>query len=182
MTEEKEAGSGPSTGTKVAIATAIITAITTISVAFINRPQPNVIPKPDPVIQPEPVKPIAPDDVLPPLEDIIRDAPKPAPVIPLASIGPANIGGQWHSVDGSEQLFINQSGASFSITDHIITPNGPATASGAGSIIGRVMTWTANINGLPIELECKGKVTSNGQSIQATCEGFDEKNAGVYVR
>jgi hypothetical protein len=158
----------------IAIATALITAGTTISVAYISKsssaPSPSPNSGPSPAVNPAPV---ATPNVAPqPAYQTVQQA--------------ANIAGNWRSPDNSEQLFIQQNGGQISLSlQGSNTQLGYYTATGQGTVNGRDATYAIKMvlaNGQSVEVECALRLISDSSSLQGTCGSFGKNAPGIYVR
>ncbi len=176
MAETGGSGGGAGKGTMVAIATAIIGGITTIIVAFINRPDPQPaannstpsaeVERKDEGAGANPAK----DSQLPPMPAL-----KTPEVI--------NVAGMWTSADG-ESLQINQAGTQLTVAAAAMTGGGPFSAQGTGQIQGRDVTWTvqASIQGNLVEMDCSARVTTAGNSLQGSCNAMGSRFPFIYNR
>ncbi len=171
---------GMSKSGMIAIATALITAGTTIAVAYINRDDgpkaaPAPAPSPAPTGGPAPVQGYTPAAA--PQQPV-----QPAPQQFVAA--PPDISGRWRTPDNSEVLDVNQSGGQLALAAQGNTALGYMTGNGQGQINGRNVSFVLGmtVQGNPIEVECSGQLTSTGNSIQGTCTTFGKTMPMLYVR
>jgi hypothetical protein len=94
-----EKSGGSNTTTTVAIVTALFTAVTTISVAVVNKDDKKAAPAPA-VVQP------SGGQVQTPPANVT-----PAAAQPQGFAGPSDISGQWRNPNSSETIFFTQNGA-----------------------------------------------------------------------
>ncbi len=155
------------TGT-IAIITALITAGTTISVAYITKSDSGS-------------KPAAASAASVPAASASYAQPVPAPG--QAGSGSAvNITGQWRNPNSDETISFTQNGPQLQaqMISASLEMNVPAT----GSISGNQLQWTAMLQngfGQTVTLECKGTVF-NDASIQGVCAANGQKSSVVYVK
>lgn len=155
----------------IAIATALIGAATTISVAYINKgttaaevkpnpPTPGPRSDPQPAPEPEP-------------------QPAPQPLMQTAR----QVGGVWTAQDG-EQMEVSQSGSRLTLSGGTMTEAGALVWQGYGNINDRNIKWTAQVsaNGNQVEAECGGRLTTSGNSIQGMCDMMGQKIPFEYSR
>lgn len=170
--EDAEVKSGPGMAASVAIATAIIGAVTTISVAYINK---GGSPEKPPVEIDEKDNKGLP---APPDATESTDGPQhfSAPAI-------ANVAGLWRAQDG-EELEIGQAGSRLTFSTATMSAGVPISGQGVGRIEDRNISWAMqlNANGNQVEADCKGRLTSSGRSLQGTCEMMGEKIPFIYAR
>jgi hypothetical protein len=149
----------------IAIATALIGAATTISVAYITKSTPS-----------EQVRPSPPA----PGPDIERDVvPAPQPLMQTNR----NVAGLWTASDG-EQMEIVQTGSQLTMNGGVMTAAGSIIWQGYGRINDRNISWTGQfaMNGNQVEGECTGRLTSGNNSIQGMCEMLGQRAPFVYSR
>lgn len=178
-TDPEVKGSGTSKAVYITIVTALITAGTTISVAYINRAQPA------PVVNPDPPSPkSAPDNdrEAPPAPDPVVDE---EPVIPPQQLMQTtrNVAGLWNA-QGGEQMEIAQTGSQLVVSGGVMTEAGVIVWQGYGRITDRKLSWTAQAaaNGNQVEIECTGRLTTSGNSIQGVCDILGQQQAFQYTR
>jgi hypothetical protein len=163
---------GPGMAASVAIATAIIGAVTTISVAYINKSDAPEKPRNDSEIIDNKGLPSPPDAVEPP-KDVQSFA---APVV-------ANIAGVWRAQDG-EEMEIGQMGRRLTFSTMTMTEAGPIAAQGVGKIDDRLVSWDMQlwVQGNQVEADCSGRLTTSGRSLQGTCDLMGQKVPFIYNR
>jgi hypothetical protein len=180
-TDTEGKGSGTSKAGSIAIATALIGAVTTISVAYINKGSPAAEVKPAPVAttaaapnaepaaQPAATQPVTAEEPIIPPQPLMQTT--------------HNVGGIWNAA-GGEQMEIRQSGSQLVVNTGVMTENGPVLVQGYGRINERKLNWTAQAagNGGQIEIECVGRLTTNGNSIQGTCDVMGQQLPFQYTR
>jgi hypothetical protein len=165
---DSEVKGGGSKAGAIAIATALIGAITTISVAYINRGTPTEQAKPQP-------GPATPD----PQPVPVKDDPAPQPLLQT----PRQVAGMWTAQDG-EQMEIAQTGSQLTLNGGTMTEAGTVVWQGLGRISDRDIKWTGQftINGNQLEAECAGRLTTAGNGIQGTCDLLGQKVPFIYRR
>lgn len=179
--EDTEVKAGSSKAGHIAIATALIGAITTISVAYINKGDSTPAPPPEPIVASssggEGGEPSSSGGDAP--VQTSSGSIEPQPLMETNS----NIGGTWRAADG-EELQIVQRGASLILSTAAITEAGPTMLEGAGNVKGRDLSWTMQLSaqGGMIESDCAGKVTKSGRTIQGTCEILGQQLPFLYNR
>lgn len=176
--DNAEVKSGPGLAASVAIATAIIGAVTTISVAYINSDGPSGAPaeRVEPVDNrdvPQPVDPTAPTDEAFQTDEVQQFA---APVV-------ANVAGVWRAQDG-EELEIGQSGTRLTFATVTMSGAGPISAQGVGRIDDRNLSWSMQlyVQGQQVETDCNGRLTTSGRSLQGACELMGQKVPFIYTK
>jgi hypothetical protein len=178
MEPEVKGSAGSKTG-MIALATALIGAATTISVAYINRSTPAA------EVRPAPAQPQTDG------QSQGQSQPAPNPVeVDVPSVQPQplmqttrNVAGLWTASDG-EQMEISQTGAQIVVTGAGMSENGVVVMQGFGRIEDRKLSWTAQVaaNGGQAEMDCTGRLTSNGNSIQGVCDAFGQQHAFQFSR
>ena len=183
MTDEdgKVKESGASKAGLIAVVTALIGGITTISVAYINKADPAPPKEKSQVeerrdssgnagsLEPE----------LPPTDSRVSPPPSPPPP-PLQH---RNVAGLWLSGEG-ERMEIAQQGRQITVNASGESEIGLIVAQGNGQIAGRELTWTAqsNINGQMVEMDCSARLTTAGNSIQGNCNVLGQPIPFIYSR
>jgi hypothetical protein len=161
----------------IAIATALIGAATTIAVAYINKGTPATEVKPS---TPPPTQ-ISSSEASPNSAPTPALDPQPAPQQFMPTIH--QIAGIWTAQDG-EQLEIAQAGSRLTMSGGTMTEAGPLLWQGFGTINDRTVKWTGqfSVNGNQFEMECSGRLTSTGKSIQGICDSMGQKGPFQYTR
>lgn len=177
---------GSSKAGSIAIATALIGAVTTISVAYINKGTPAA------EVRQEPAKPASssgggPSETgsTPPSQPASNVVAEDEPVIqpqPLMQT-PRNVAGIWNAANG-EQMEISQNGSQLVVNGGVMADFGPIVWQGYGRITDRKLSWTAQAaaNGNQVEIECTGRLTTSGNSIQGTCDVLGQQQTFQYTR
>lgn len=174
-------GSGTSKAGSIAIATALIGAVTTISVAYIQKDTPAPVVKSDPA-NPQPAPQPAPQSNV--QAETIPAANNDADIQPQPLMQtPRNVAGLWNAANG-EQMEITQNGTQLVVNGGVMSEVGPIVWQGYGRIADRKLSWTAQAaaNGNQIEIECSGRLTTSGNSIQGTCDVLGQQQAFQYTR
>lgn len=170
-------GSGTSKAGSIAIATALIGAVTTISVAYINKGTPSAVVKTDPErTQPAPEPR---QETQPASNPVVEDEPaiQPQPLMQTTR----NVAGLWTAANG-EEMEIEQANTQLVVSGGAMADFGPIVWQGYGRIADRKVSWTAQAaaNGNQIEMVCTGRLTTDSNTIEGTCEAMGQQQPFQY--
>ncbi len=178
---------GSSKAGSIAIATALIGAVTTISVAYINKGTPSEVVKPAPVAPgpaPQQDSQQGPQAQQGSSADNKLAEDADPPIAPQSLMQTArNVAGRWNAANG-EEMEITQNGTQLVVNGGVMSEVGPIVWQGYGRIADRKLSWTAQAaaNGNQIEIECSGRLTTSGNSIQGTCDVMGQQQPFQYTR